>query len=304
MIAVVGATASGKSALALDLSAALTARGVGEAEIVNADAMALYRGMDIGTASPSPEDRARVRHHQVDVLAPDEEASVAAFQREARRDVDAVMERGGWAIVVGGSGLYLRALLDELEFPGTDPQVRAALEARAAADGIRTLHDELARRDPPAAAAIDPRNERRVIRALEVMEVTGAPFTATLPSGRYRRETVAIGLAGPWAWLDERIARRTTAMVQAGLVREVAGLGPLSATAARATGYAEAARFLTEGGSEEDLTEAIAAQTRRLARRQMKWFRRDARIAWIDPTLADPLPAALGILDAWRPSAS
>lgn len=295
VIAVVGATATGKSQLALALASVL-----GHAQIVNADAMQLYQGMDIGTAKVPPEERRGIPHHQIDVLDPRQDASVAAYQHHARADLARVREAGDWAIVVGGSGLYVRALLDDLDFPGTDPAVRAALEARLAADGADALHRDLAARDPAAAARIDPRNVRRVVRALEVVMVTGRPFSAALPPPAHHLPTVQFGLRLPWELLDERIARRSAGMIAEGLVEEVANLGPLSRTAARATGYAQALEFLAGRAGEAETIEAIALATRQLARRQAKWFRRDDRTRWIDASDPDAaLAAVVASLAPW-----
>lgn len=296
VIAVLGATATGKSALALDLAEALAERGAGPVEIVNTDSMQLYRGMDIGTAKLPVSERRGIPHHQLDVLDPSEEASVAAYQRHARADVEAILARGGVAIAVGGSGLYVQALLDELEFPGTDPDVRARLEARAETEGGRPLHDELTRRDPEAAARIDPANVRRVVRALEVIEITGKPFSASLPDGRHHWPTLQLGLAAEPGWVDERIGRRTALMLEGGLIEEVAGLGPLSRTAERATGYRETLAHLRGELTREELEDAISLATRQLVRRQNKWFRRDPRTEWLP---AEDPPAALArALDA------
>lgn len=292
VIAVVGATATGKSGLALGLAEAL-----GAAEIVNADAMQFYRGMDIGTAKLSIGERRGVPHHQLDVLDPSEEASVAAYQREARADVEGIAGRGAAPIAVGGSGLYVRALLDELEFPGTDPAVRAAIEAQREEIGAAGLHRLLAEKDPVAAATIDAANTRRVVRALEVIELTGKPFTANLPTGEYHWPTIQFGLRGPNEWLDERIETRARQMIADGLLKEVAGLGALGPTASRATGYSQALDCLAGRLPEEELASAIALATRQLSRRQIKWFRRDSRIHWLDAT--DPAAAlaeALAVL--------
>lgn len=293
VIAVVGPTATGKSRLALDLAAIL-----GRAQVVNADAMQLYRGMDIGTAKVPAWERRGVPHHQIDVLDPSEDASVAVYQGHARRDVEAILDAGDWAIVVGGSGLYVRALLDELAFPGTDPTIRAALEERAAVEGGTVLHRELADVDPAAAASIDPRNIRRVVRALEVVALAGS-FSATLPAGIYHRPTVQLGLRLGPAELDARIRARTERMLADGLVDEVAGLGVLSRTAARATGYAQVLEYLAGHADLAETAEEIALATRQLARRQVKWFRRDARITWLDAVETSVLPAALGRLGEW-----
>lgn len=277
VIAVVGPTATGKSALALDLAEAL-----GRAQIVNADSMQLYRGMDIGTAKVPVEERRGIRHWQLDVLEPTEDASVAAYQRHARRDIETIRAAGDWAIVVGGSGLYVRALLDELDLPGTDPAIRGELEARLAEVGAARLHAELADEDPAAAAVIDPRNTRRVVRALEVIRLTGRPFAASLPSGVPHWTDLRFGIRVERAELDERITARAQAMVAGGLLEEVASLGPLSRTAARATGYAQALTHLAGESSQEETVAAIAHATRQLARRQATWFRRDTRVQWLE----------------------
>lgn len=296
VIAVVGATATGKSRLALDLAEAL-----GNAHVVNADSMQLYRGMDIGTAKVPPAERGGVPHHQFDVLDPCEDASVAAYQRHARADVEDIRSAGDLAVVVGGSGLYVRALLDELDLPGTDPDLRAGLEARLAQVGAEALHDELRTADPAAAALIAPRNTRRVVRALEVVRLTGAPFAASLPRGESHWPSLRIGLRVEQAELDRRIGLRAHRMMAGGLVEEVTGLGPLSRTASRATGYAQALDHLAGRLTAEETADAIALATRQLARRQAKWFRRDPRIQWLDA--ADPdsvLDLALSTLGEWQ----
>lgn len=294
VVAVVGPTATGKSDLSLALAEVLGA------EIVNADAFQLYRGMDIGTAKLSGPERRGIPHHQLDVLGAEQEASVAAYQSAARADLARIAAAGRRAVVVGGSGLYVRALLDEITFPGTDPKVRAALEHRAAVEGTAALFAELARTDPDAAARIEPRNTRRIVRALEVIEITGEPFSASLPPGRFAVPAVQLGLDMPRAALDERIARRTEGMWRAGLVEEVRALAPrLSRTAARAVGYPEVLAHLRgelDAGAARD---AVTVSTRRLVRRQQSWFRRDARITWLD-ALAPDLPerALAAIRDA------
>ncbi|WP_277212777.1 tRNA (adenosine(37)-N6)-dimethylallyltransferase MiaA [Isoptericola croceus] len=298
IVAVVGPTATGKSDLALDLAEALS-RPDAPAEIVNADAYQLYRGMDVGTAKVPPAERRGIVHHQLDVLDPDQDASVARYQSAARADLDAIAERGARAVVVGGSGLYVRALLDHLDFPGTDPTVRARLELRAESEGRRALHDELGRLDPAAAESIGPSNTRRIVRALEVIEITGQPYTANLPRQEYVRPAVQIGLDCDRETLDARVAGRVDRMWAAGLVDEVrrlasagqGGTGPgLGTTAARAVGYAEVLRWFAGQSTEDEARAAVVANTRRLARKQMGWFGRDPRVQWLDagsPTLRD-----------------
>lgn len=288
IIAIVGPTASGKTALAL---------GIAESqggEIVNADAMQLYRGMDIGTAKTPPEERRGIPHHQLDVLDVTEDAAVATYQRTARADVAAIRGRGHVPIVVGGSGLYVRALLDEMEFPGTDPAVRAAVAARAETIGGEALHRELAAADPAAAAAIDPRNVRRVVRALEVIEITGRPFTATLPRQAYVTPTIQVGLLTERHVLRRRIAARVDQMIEDGFAGEVAALGQVSTTAAGATGYPQMREYLAGDLTLDEAREAIVRATARLAKRQETWFRRDARIQWFE----DPERARLRVLGA------
>lgn len=291
IIAVVGATATGKSDLAVAMALAL------DAEVVNADSMQLYRGMDIGTAKLSPRERQGIPHHQLDVLDVTQEASVAAYQARARADVADIGARGHRPLLVGGSGLYVRAVLDSLEIPPTDPGVRARLEERLAACGPGPLHEALRDRDPVAAARILPSNGRRIVRALEVMEVTGRPFSATLPEPAYERPAVQIGLDVPRDVLDERIARRVDRMWEQGLVEEVRGLLPAGLgegrTASRALGYAQVLRLLAgecdEAGAREDTVRA----TRRFARRQDSWFRRDPRVVWLSQAAPDLLDRAL-----------
>ncbi len=285
VIAVVGPTATGKSDLALDVVELLG--GPSAAEVVNADAMQLYRGMDIGTAKLPVEERRGVAHHQLDVLDVTEEASVAAYQREARADIAAVHARGRRAVLVGGSGLYVRAVLDELEFPGTDPAVRRRLEERAEQEGSTALHTELTARDPAAAARILPGNVRRVVRALEVIELTGRPFSARLPEHRYHLPAVQVVVDVPRAELDERIAVRARGMLDGGLLEETralldAGLAR-GRTASRAVGYAQAVAVLEGSLDVEEAHAAITTATRQLARRQEKWFRRDPRVHRLEP---------------------
>ena len=291
LVAVVGPTATGKSDLALALGHALG--GPEKVEVVGADAMQLYREMDIGTAKLPVDQRQGFVHHQIDVLDIDQDASVAAYQDHARKDIDRTLAAGKAAVLVGGSGLYVRAVLDPIEFPGTDAQVRARLEEEATSLGTQALHDRLGELDPQSANRIDPRNTRRLVRALEVIELTGRPFSASLPQYQYVRQTLQIGLRLPDDVLDQRIARRTDAMFTQGLVEEVRALRDSglaqTRTASRATGYGEVLSLLDGEITEEEARDAISLATRQLARRQIKWFRRDPRIHWLDAT--DPASA-------------
>jgi tRNA dimethylallyltransferase len=296
VVAVVGATATGKSDLAVDLALALGG------EVVNADAMQLYRGMDIGTAKLTVAERRGVEHHQLDVLDVRDDASVATYQRQARADVEAIVRRGGRPVLAGGSGLYVRAVLDRLEIPPTDPAVRAGWEAELEAVGPAVLHARLAERDPAAAAMILPGNGRRIVRALEVITLTGRPFSATLPSGEYVRPTVQLGLAADRAELDRRIADRVDRMWEAGLVDEVRGLLPAGLgegrTASRALGYAQVLQLLAGNCTDAQAREDTVRATRRFARRQESWFRRDARIVWLPSGAPDLLDRALDVVRA------
>ncbi|MBP2473684.1 tRNA dimethylallyltransferase [Crossiella equi] len=284
-VAVVGPTASGKSGLAVRL-----ARHLG-GEVVNADASQLYRGMDIGTAKVTPAEREGVPHHLLDVLDVTETAAVAAYQRQARACMEALIEAGRPPVLVGGSGLYVQAVLDDLEFPGTDPAIRAELEAELADVGPAVLHARLTERDPAAAAAILPSNGRRVVRALEVIRLTGRPFSATLPKpGPARYGTVVVGLDPELPALDARVNARVDEMFAAGLVEEVRALEARGLregkTASRALGYQQVLAAF-DGEHDLDTAAALTAQaTRRFVRRQRSWFRRDRRTHWFDP--ADP----------------
>lgn len=302
IVAVVGPTATGKSDLALDLAEALTPAGGPPAEIVNGDAYQLYTGMDIGSAKVPAAERRGITHHQIDVLDVGEDASVARYQASARADLDAIAGRGARAVVVGGSGLYLRALLDDMTFPGTEPAVRAALEERAEREGTRALFTELERADPAAAISIGPKNTRRIVRALEVIEITGAPFTANLPRQEYVRPAVQIGLDCDRDVLDARVEARVEHMWDAGLVEEVRGLRPrLGSTASRAVGYAEVLAHLDGEITADQARADVTANTRRLARKQMGWFGRDPRVAWLragSPTLLDDALAVVRAADA------
>ena len=297
VVAIVGPTASGKSALAV----AVAQRLGPAAEIVGTDSMQVYRGMDIGTATPTQDEQGGVRHHLIDVWEPSHAVSVAEFQEVARAAIDGVLERGGTPIVVGGSGLYVSAVLDDLRFPGTDPQVRAALEADLAAVGPEAMHARLAEVDPEAAAEILPTNGRRIVRALEVIALTGRPFVARLPEPTAVYPTVWIGLEIPRDDLDERIAHRVDRMWADGFVDEVRRLRAeglaLTPTASRALGYQQVLAFLDGDCDEARARQDTIDATRRFARRQQRWFRRDRRITWIAydaPDAVDRVIAALG----------
>ncbi len=262
--------------------------------MVSADASQLYRGMDVGTAKLPPAQRRGVVHHQLDVLDVTEEASVAAYQRHARADVDAVLTRGRVPLVVGGSGLYVRAALDRLDIPPTDPQVRRRLEERAATEGTAALLKELRRADPAAAGAIEPGNTRRIVRALEVVELTGRPFSATMPAREFLRPTVVLGLRTDRHVLDHRVDERARRMFEGGLLEETRALEVLGLrrgrTASRAVGYAQSLAVIDRRMSVDAAVADTALRTRRLVRRQESWFGADPRVHWFDalaPTLAD-----------------
>jgi tRNA dimethylallyltransferase len=301
VVAVVGATAAGKSDLAVAL-----ARAVG-GEVVNTDSMQLYRGMDIGTAKLTPAERRGVPHHLLDVWDVTVTASVAEYQRMARETMDALLARGRTPVLVGGSGLYVRAAVDDLEFPGTDPEVRARLEAELAEQGSGALHARLAALDPAAAAAILPSNGRRIVRALEVVEITGRPFTANLPGHRAVYDVVQIGVRMPRPELDERIARRVDAMWRDGLVDEVRALEAVGLregrTASRALGYQQVLAQLDGECDEREARAETVRATRRFARRQESWFRRDPRVHWLDAQDPELLPRALELVRAPAPAA-
>lgn len=294
VVALVGPTATGKSDLGLALAHALGG------EVVNADAMQLYRGMDIGTAKLTPDEREGVPHHLLDVLDVHEDASVADYQARARSALQDIAARGARAVAVGGSGLYVRALLDHMDFPGTDPEIRARLEARVETEGARALHAELAGKDPVAAEGIGPRNARRTVRALEVIEITGRPYSASLPQHVYEVPAVQIGLDCDRAVLDERIEARVDRMWARGLVDEVVHLRAhgLGRTASRAVGYAEVLAMLDGELTADEARAAVAAGTRRLARKQMGWFGRDPRVHWLDSRDPDLVAKALALVAA------
>ncbi len=298
VVAVVGATASGKTGLSLDL-----AERVG-GEVVNTDAMQVYRGMDIGTAKLPASERRGIRHHLLDTLTVREPATVAEFQRWARDVIGRLRGQGTTPVLVGGSALYTRAILDRFEFPGTDEAVRARWEQQLADQGPEALHRVLAERDPDAAAQILPENGRRIVRALEVVELTGRPFSASLPSLEYADpRTVQIGVDIDREALDRRIADRVDSMFSGGFVEEVRhlldhGLAE-GRTAPRAIGYREVVAHLRGELTEAEAKERTAQATRRFARRQDSWFRKDPRIVWLrydDPQLVEKALAAVAEL--------
>ena len=278
VIAVVGPTGSGKS----DLGVALALELGGE--VINADSMQFYRGMDIGTAKISEAERRGVPHHLLDIMDVTEEASVSAFQAQARDLIREISARGRFPILVGGSGLYVRAALDVLEFPGTDPAVRARIEADLERQGLPALQARLQEADPVSAERIG--DARRVVRALEVIELTGRPFSSFMPAREYVRPTVQIGLQVERPVLHERLARRVDAMVDQGLLEEVRQLEPQGLrsgrTASRALGYAQFLDVLDGKTSVKDAAAATVVATRQFARRQLTWFRADPRITWLD----------------------
>jgi tRNA dimethylallyltransferase len=297
VVAVVGPTATGKSDIAVALAERL------DAEIINADSMQLYAGMDIGTAKLTVEERRNVPHHLLDIWPVTKSAAVAEYQALARQTIADVQQRGRLPVLVGGSGLYLRGALDHLDFPGESAPIRARLYEELAARGPQALHARLADRDPAAGAAILPSNGRRIVRALEVIELTGAPFTARMPGFESVYDTVQIGLDR--ADLDERVDQRVHRMMARGLLDEVRALLPHglrdSPTAGKALGYAQLLACLDDAGNVVgDLDEALAQTvraTRRFVRRQRSWFRRDPRVHWLDGSAADLADQALRILD-------
>jgi len=299
-LAIVGPTGTGKSDLALAVADTLSAEVA--AEVVNADAMQLYRGMDIGTAKLTLDERRGVPHHQLDVLHVTETATVARYQQAAAADIEEIAARGALPIVVGGSMLYIQSLLDEWSFPATDPQVRARWERRLDDVGVADLHQELARVDAAAATTILPTDGRRIVRALEVVELTGQPFAASAPRiGSPRWNTAIIGLDWDTAVLDERLRRRTDKMFADGLVDEVATLLDRGlrdgVTASRALGYAQVIAELDAGGDGSAARELTFIGTRRYVRRQRSWFRRDHRVTWLDGAAPGNVERALQL---WR----
>ncbi|MGZ6740959.1 MAG: tRNA (adenosine(37)-N6)-dimethylallyltransferase MiaA [Nocardioides sp.] len=300
VVAVVGATASGKTGLSLDLAEALGG------EVVNTDAMQVYRGMDVGTAKLPEAERRGIPHHLLDTLSVRDPATVAEFQGWARDLVRDLRAAGRPPVLVGGSALYTRAILDRFEFPGTDPGVRAALEAELEEVGSGALHRRLAARDPEAASRIQPENGRRVVRALEVVALTGRPYSASLPTLEYADPaTLQVGVDIDRPTLDARIEQRVDAMFEAGFVAEVErlldeGLAE-GRTASRAIGYREVAAHLAGELTLTEARERTVVATRRFARRQDSWFRKDPRIVWVGFDAPDRVERALAAVRSIAP---
>jgi len=295
LVAVVGATATGKSDLAVALARAL------DGEVVNADSMQLYRGMDIGTAKLTMAERRGIPHHLLDIWDVTTTASVAEYQVLANDVIAAIEARGKVPVLAGGSGLYVRAALGDLEFPGTDEGIRAGLEAELAAAGPAPLHKRLTTLDPTAAAAILPTNGRRIVRALEVIELSGRPFSATLPGYEAGRAAVQIGLHLDRPELDRRIEARVDRMWASGFEAEVRDLRDHQdlregKTASRALGYQQMLRCLDGEWTLEQARDETVRATRRFARRQESWFRRDPRVAWLSASDPDVTERALALL--------
>ncbi|AYG05445.1 tRNA (adenosine(37)-N6)-dimethylallyltransferase MiaA [Gryllotalpicola protaetiae] len=307
LLAVVGATGTGKSELAIGVAESLAARGE-PAEIVNADAMQLYRGMDIGTAKVSETQRRGIPHHLLDALDVTDEASVAAYQRDARVTIEAIQRRGAIPILVGGSGLYVSSVVYDFRFPARDRELRARLERELEQQGPGRLYARLKAVDPATAERVDPANGRRVVRALEIHELAELGHGAALPeSPRLWHPSVVIGLSTPRELLVTRLDARVEAMWAEGLVAEADGLRSVGleqgVTASRAIGYAQALAQLRGELSEPEAIAQTQAMTRRYARRQVSWFKRYEHVAWFDTEAADASQrahAAVDRLDEWR----
>lgn len=300
IIAVVGPTGTGKSDLGINLVKALALRGQ-PAEIVNADSMQFYRGMDIGTAKLSIEEREGIPHHLLDWLAIREESTAAEYQAAARPIIEEIQGRGVTPILVGGSMLYIAAVLNNFEFPARDEALRAGLEDDLITHGAREMHNRLAAIDPIAASRIDSQNGRRIVRALEIVTITGEPFAAALPDEPEEwQPSVQIGLLAERSILVPRLHQRAENMWQRGLLAEVESLIPLGVregkTSSRAIGYSQALAQIDGELSEAEAIEQTALLTARYARRQMSWFRRDKRINWLDFDREDLVEAALGLV--------
>lgn len=298
VISIVGPTASGKTSLGIAIAKKFAERGV-KAEIINADAYQMYCYMDIGTAKATKEEQSEIKHHLIDIIDPEESMSVAKFQTLARQCIRDLQEKGIRPILVGGSGLYARAAVDDITFPGTDPNIRKALEDREKSQGAMALFEELQKLDPVAAKNMDPRNSRRTIRALEVIELTGKPYSATLPKYKYLIDCVQIGLDLNREDLDARVELRTKMMREQGFVNEVKEIrSRLGVTASRALGYKQIMDYLDGLCSEDDAFADIAQKTKRLARKQMGWFGRDSRIHWVNALQPDVVDVSMKIINA------
>lgn len=302
LIAIVGSTGVGKSALSLDLAEALGANGH-PAQVINADAMQLYRGMDIGTAKLSVSEQRGIPHHLFDVLDVTDEASVADYQSRARTAIESVQEQGAVPILVGGSGLYISSVIFDFRFPGTDPVVRAALEEELLEHGPGMLYQRLLASDADAATAIGPHNGRRIVRALEVIAITGEPFGSGLPDvDNLRQPTLILGLRAPRAELVARLDARVAQMWNDGLLDEVRRLLPKGlaggVTASRAIGYAQAIAQLNGELSQAEAIDSTAALTRKYARRQVGWFKRYPQVHWLDNFAKDNAAKDDGAPDA------
>jgi tRNA dimethylallyltransferase len=295
VIVVVGPTTAGKSGLAIELAKAL------DGEVVNADSMQLYRGMDIGTAKVSAQERQGIPHHLLDIWPVTRTANAAEYQVLVRAALDEIIARGRTPILAGGSGLYIRAALDDLNFPRTDGSTRSRLESELAVAGAPAMHARLATKDPAAAASILPSNGRRIVRALEVVELTGQPFSANLPDYSKSRPAIHLGLTLPRPELDARITARVDHMLSAGLEAEVRTLAAHGLrdgkTARRALGYQQLLGYLDGEWTLDQAREETIKATRRFARRQESWFRRDPRIHWLNPA-GDLRAQALAVTEA------
>lgn len=294
VLAIVGPTASGKSALAVEVAQRI------DGEVVGTDSMQAYRGMDIGTATPTSAEQRGVPHHMIDVWDIDQAVSVVEFRDIARESIDAVRRADRIPVVVGGSGLYVRAVLEELDFPSTDPQVRAAWERELELRGAPALHAILAERDPAAAAAIEVNNGRRIVRALEVGEITGEPFVARLPAPIDHYPTIRVGMRIDRASLDERIEQRVDLMWATGFVDEVRHLAAKglaqAPTASAALGYGPILRYLAGEIDETEARQLTIDHTRKFARRQQRWFAKDERIQWFDYDDPALVPAVVDLV--------
>lgn len=293
-ISIVGPTASGKSELAIEMAKALFPKD--RCEIVSQDAYQIYRLMDIGTAKPEKSQLSAVAHHMIDIKDPWQESSAASFQKEIRQVMQECAKRGVRPILVGGSGLYARSAVDDLSFKPYSPLLRSRLEEKLNEEGSLSLWKEIEKSDPAAAKSIDPRNERRVIRALEAIKSCGS-FASCLPTYSYLFPCLQIGLDLSRGELDERIENRVEKMREAGLEEEVRGLeGKMSKTAAQAIGYGQIFSYLRGQISQDEAYRQIKTKTRRLARRQMSWFGRDPRVHWLSAQDPDLLPHALDLV--------